>query len=255
MKRALLILLAVIAAQALSAQTAREILERSRNRVNATTTSTRSQMIITARDGSTTERLVDQYSSKKDGVERAVIVFQKPANVAGTRFLIVENAGREEDRWIFLPSLGKTRRIAATEGSGSFVGTDFSYDDISSLGRDLDKDTHRILREETVGGAACWVIESVSQDTTFQYSRILVWVDKGTAVMWKVEMYDRQDKLLKVLENGDVKDVQGFLTPGVSTMSNVQTKTSTRVVMQIIRYNDAIPEGVFTTRYLETGRP
>jgi outer membrane lipoprotein-sorting protein len=255
MKHLVTLFVALAAIPTLGAQTAQEIVQRSRDRVNAQTTSTRSQMIITAKDGSTTERLVDQYSAKKDGLDRAVIVFQRPANVAGTRFLIVENAGREEDRWIFLPSLGKTRRIAATEGGGSFVGTDFSYDDISSQGRDLSKDTHRILREEPFGGAACWVIESVSTDASFQYSRTVLWIDKSTAMIRRAEMYDRQNRLLKTLENGDVKDMQGIATPMSATMTNVQAKTSTRVAIQIIRYDDVIPEGVFTTRYLETGRP
>jgi outer membrane lipoprotein-sorting protein len=247
--------LVIAAVPTVGAQTAVEFLQRARDRVSATTTSTRSQMIITARDGSTTERLVDQYSAKKDDLDRVVIVFQRPASVAGTRFLVVENAGREEDRWIYLPSLGKTRRIAAAEGDGSFVGTDLSYDDISSLTRELDKDTHTILREETLAGVPCVVIQSVPKDGSFQYGRTLLWIDKATAMIWRAEMYDRQGRLLKVLENGDVKDVQGVLTPMTSTMTNVQAGTSTRVVMQIVRYNDVVPDGVFTTRYLETGRP
>ena len=148
------------------AQDAASIVEQSRNRIKADTVSTRSRMIITAKNGSVTERLMDQYT-KKDGRgnNRAIIVFQEPASVRGSRFLTIENPGRSNDQWIFLPSLGRVRRIAASEGSGSFMGTDFSYDDISSADRKADLDNHRFLREESFQGKACYVIESTPKDS------------------------------------------------------------------------------------------
>jgi hypothetical protein len=126
-------------------------------------------MVITAKDGSTTERGIDQYArDNANGLARAVIVFQSPATVRGIRFLTMDTPSGKSDQWIFLPALGKVRRIAASEGGGSFMGTDFSYDDMSAMDRDIALDTHTILREEALDGAVCYVIQSTPKDGDYQ---------------------------------------------------------------------------------------
>ncbi len=252
---AVLALLALGSAPPARAQSADEIVRRSRDRIDAETVSMRARMTITARDGGTTERLVDQYSKDSGQGTRTVIIFQKPASVAGTRFLTVENPGRDDDRWIYLPALGKVRRIAASEGSGSFVGTDFSYDDISSADRDVEEDAHVLLREEPIDGRPCWVIESTPRDSGYQYSKMVSWIEKATSIALRIEMFDKKGALAKTLEVGGVEPVQGRLTAKTMTMTSVQAKTSTIMQLEIIKYDDRIPDGVFTTRFLETGRP
>jgi outer membrane lipoprotein-sorting protein len=245
----------LVCAAAAGAQDAAAIVRASRDRIVADTTSTRSRMVIAAKDGSTTERVMDQYS--KDGPRggRTIIVFQRPAGVANTRFLTMENPGGSDDRWIFLPSLGKVRRIAASEGSGSFMGTDFSYDDISSADRDVNMDNHRLVREETYNGSPCYVIESSPKDSSYQYSRMMQWIDKSTSVIHKVELYDRRGTQVKLLEILELKDVQGRLSPMATKMSTLAAGTSTTIYVDLLKYNEPIPEGVFTPGYLETGRP
>jgi len=233
---------------------AEAIVRASRDRIRADTVSTRSRMVITAKDGSTTERLLDQYSSEAAAGKRTLIVFQKPASISGTRFLTIEKKGGDDDRWIFLPSLGKVRRIASSEGSGSFMGTDLSYDDISAANRDASLDTHVLLREETLEGKLCDVIESKPKNGTYQYGRIVSWIERDTGVARKIELYDRKGSLVKLLELLKLQDVQGRLTPMVTRMTTVASKTSTTITVDIIKYDDKIPEGVFTVDYLSTGR-
>jgi outer membrane lipoprotein-sorting protein len=243
------------AASMLKAQVAASIVEQSRNRIKADTVSTRSRMIITAKNGAVTERVMDQYSKKDaQGNARAVIVFQDPASVRGSRFLTVENSGREKDQWIFLPSLGKIRRIAASEGSGSFMGSDFSYDDISSTDRRTDQDNHKILRTEKFNGKDCYVIESASKDTSYQYSKMIQWIDVNSSVIYKIELYDRRGNQIKLLEITEYRGVQGRLAPYVTKMTALADGTSTSINVLNLKYDDPIPEGVFTTMFLETGR-
>jgi outer membrane lipoprotein-sorting protein len=244
----------VLGASSLCAQDAVSIVKAARDLAKADTTSTRSRMVITAKDGSTSERVIDQYSKDGPRGSRMIIVFQRPANVAGTRFLTMDNASGGEDRWIFLPSLGKVRRIAASEGGGNFMGTDFSYDDISSMDRDIERDTHSILREETLDGALCYVVQSVPKDTGYQYSKTITWIDKARSLIYRGEMYNRRGELAKVMEMSGYRDVQGRLTPMQTKVSTLASGTSTTIYMDIIKYDDPIPEGVFTTAYLETGR-
>ncbi|MDR2659581.1 MAG: outer membrane lipoprotein-sorting protein [Spirochaetaceae bacterium] len=239
----------------INAQDALSIVESARNRITSDTVSRRSRMVISAKNGSTTERLIDQYSKDDaSGNARMVIVFQRPANVAGTRFLTIDNPSGGSDRWIYLPSLGKIRRISASESGGSFMGTDFSYDDISTMDRDTALDDYSILREENLNGAACYVIQSIPKDNSYQYSKTITWIDKSNYFIYKSEMYDKRATLVKVMDISDYRDVQGRLTPMQMKVSTLAAGTSTTIYMDIIKYDDPIPDSVFTTTYLETGR-
>jgi outer membrane lipoprotein-sorting protein len=236
-------------------QDAAAIVSASRNRIEAATTSTRIRMVTTAKDGSTREQMLDQYSKDDaSGKSRTVIVFHRPPSVRGTRFLTLENAGRGNDQWIFLPSLGKVRRIASSEGSDSFMGTDFSFDDISSASRDAGLDTHALVREEAYNGNACYVIESRPKDASYQYSRMVQWIGKDTKINYKLELYNRRNVLVKTVEISDIRDVQGRPTAYTTKMTTIAGGTSTALLTDIIKYDDPVPESVFTTAYLETGK-
>jgi outer membrane lipoprotein-sorting protein len=254
MKKIASLTVLLMVAGCLNAQDAVTIMKSAKNRVQSDTVSSRSRMVITAKDGSTTERVIDQYSKDGPNGARTVIVFQRPANVAGTRFLTMDTASGGSDRWIYLPSLGRTRRIAASESGGSFMGTDFSYDDISSMDREMALDTHTLLREETLNGNSCYVIQSVPKDSSFQYSKTISWIDKASFLIYKTEMYNRRGELVKVMEMSALSDVQGRLSPMQTKVSTVGAGSSTTIYMEIMKYDDPIPEGVFTTAYLETGR-
>jgi len=255
MKRLMFFALLAGGVFALYAQDAESIIRSSRDRIKADTVSTRSRMVIRAKDGSTSERLIDQYSKDGPKGSRTVIVFQRPETVAGTRFLTMENSGSADDRWIFLPGTGKVRRLVASEGSGSFMGTDFSYDDISSTSRAVSLDTHTLLREENLSGSgACYVIQSTPKDGAYQYSKMILWITKDTNITMKIEMYDKKNTLVKVAEMSGLKDVQGRLTVMETKITTLAAGTSTTIFMDIVKYDDPIPEAVFTTAYLETGR-
>jgi hypothetical protein len=213
-------------------------------------------MVITAKNGDTTERVIDQYA-KDDakGRARAVIVFQSPATVKGTRFLTMDNDKGKSDQWIFLPGIGKVRRIASSESGGSFMGTDFSYDDMSLMSRDVGEDTHTILREEPLNGAACYVIQSVpKKPVDFQYTKTVSWIDKSSSRIYKIELYNKRGEIEKLMATSAYKNVQGRDTPTQTKVSTIAAGTSTTIYMDIIKYDDPIPESVFTTAYLETGR-
>jgi len=254
MKRFIFTALFLGTALLIYAQNADAIMTSAKNRVTSDTVSSRSRMVITAKDGSTTERVIDQYSKDGPNGSRTVIVFQRPANVAGSRFLTMDSAAGGTDQWIFLPSLGRVRRIAASESGGNFMGTDFSYDDISSMDRDISLDTHTLLREEALNGKNCHVIQSIPKDSSYQYSKSVTWVDKDSYLIYKAEMYNKRGEAVKIMEMSDFKEMQGRLTPMQTKISTIAAGTSTTIFMEIMKYDDPIPDGVFTPAYLETGR-
>jgi len=259
MKKISVLIVLLLGATLLYAQNAADIVHSSRNRIQSNTISSRSRMVITEKNGSTSERIIDQYS-KDDakGNGRTVIVFQSPNNVKGTRFLTMDTASGKSDQWIFLPELSKSRRIAASEGSGSFMGTDFSYDDISFVDRDSSLDSHKLLREETFNGNVCHVIESTpipEKNSSFPYSKTILWIDKEKLLNYKVELYNRRGELVKIMEMSNFEDVQGRLTPKQTKVSTAGKGTSTTIFMDKMKYDDPIPETVFSVKFLETGKP
>jgi outer membrane lipoprotein-sorting protein len=254
-KFVMFVLSAALCTGSVFAQDAAAIMQTAKDRIQSDTMSSRSRMVITAKNGGTTERVIDQYSKDaENGRARAVIVFQSPATVRGTRFLTMDNAAGKSDQWIFLPALGKVRRIASSESGGSFMGTDFSYDDMSLMDRDVEDETHTLLREETLDGMTCYVIQSVPKDSDFQYSKTLTWIDKSNYRTYKLELYNKRGGMEKMMEMSAYQDIQGRDTPTQTKVSTLAAGTSTTIYMDIIKYDDPIPEGVFTTAYLETGR-
>jgi len=233
-----------------------DIVRASRDRIKADTISTRSRMVIQDKNGSVTQRAFVQYSKDGPKGHRTVIVFQEPASVKDVRFLTMENPGNPDDRWIFLPSLGgEPNRIGPSDGSKSFQGTDCSNDDISSANRGADLDTHALLREEKLNDAVCYVIQSAPKDSAYQYAKMIQWIDKGTKVTLKVELYSKSGVLVKILEILKLEEIQGRLTIMSTRMNTLADKTSTTINTEIIKYNDPIPESVFTRGFLKTGRP
>jgi len=238
----------------LFAQNGEDIIRRVREREEDRTMQSRVQMVLTAKNGSTTERILDQYATRKGGVRRLVIIFHRPQSVANTRFLSIFQRGEAEQRWIFLPNLGNVRRIAASEGSSSFVGTDFTYEDLSD--REVERDTHVYKGEEEVDGQRTLVVESTPknpQDSS--YSRVVTYVLPDRWLPLKIELFDKQNRLFKRLTAGQIEQIQGVWTYRRAKMENLQSGTSTELFLQQVRYDAPIPESVFTTRFLETGRP
>ena len=245
---------ALCAVEPLFAQQAATIVRDSRNRIKVTTTQTRSRWVITKKNGSTTELRIKQFS-KDDatGLSRVVLEFEQPAKIAGTRFISMDTGKSGSNQWIYLPSLGKERRIAGSEGSKSFMETDFSYDDIASTDRNPDLDNHTILREENINGKACYVIESKPKDSSYQYSKMIQWIDKSNKVTQKIELYDKKGVHVKTLEILELKDIQGRLSATKTRMTTIGGG-STTINVEDLKYDVPISESVFSIAYLRTGK-
>jgi len=242
-------------AAGLFAITGEEVADNVYNRDTGDTMHSLVEMNLIESDGTTNSRTVENWTKEaEDETSKSVIVFHKPASVEGTRFLTVENKDRDDDQWIYLPGLGRVRRIAASEGDSSFMGTDFTYDDMQS--RDVDQDTHTLLREEQQAGRECYVVESAPKNPQdSQYSKRIQWVAKDIWIPVKVDFYDSSGDLLKTLTVSRIEKVQGFWTTIDTTMKNQQTGHATELNIKKLVYNEDLPDNLFTTNFLRTGRP
>jgi len=205
-------------------------------------------------------RNVGEYGRCKNNLTDITMVFMSPATVKGTRFLVKENEGKDDDKWIYLPSLKTTRRIAASDGEKPFVGTDFSYDDMSS--RKVEEDTHKLLKNSEDKGnfKDLYVVESIPKDPkSSQYSKRISWVTKDSWIPTYIELYDKKGSLLKVNEIKSIQKMPGsngrsYNIPTENIMTNVQKDHATIMKLGGIKVDQPLADRYFTTDFLNTGK-
>ena len=205
-------------------------------------------------------RNVGEYGRCKNNLTDITMVFMSPATVKGTRFLVKENEGKDDDKWIYLPSLKTTRRIAASDGEKPFVGTDFSYDDMSS--RKVEEDTHKLLKNSEDKGnfKDLYVVESIPKDPkSSQYSKRISWVTKDSWIPTYIELYDKKGSLLKVNEIKSIQKMPGsngrsYNIPTENIMTNVQKDHATIMKLGGTKVDQPLADRYFTTDFLNTGK-
>lgn len=213
-------------------------------------------MTLVEKNGDTSTRRLQTLMMDKDDSVMTITLFLEPARVKNTRFLTISNENRDDDQWIYLPALRKIKRIAAGEQNGSFMGSDFSYSDMSGSSADLDESTHTVLRSEKLDGYDCYVVESVpGEDSSSSYGKNITWVDKKTWLTVKVEFYSKdKSELQKVLASKDFVQTDGRWSAKTVTMETPGTEHKTILEFKQVKYGMKLDPGYFTTSFLETGR-
>lgn len=183
------------------------------------------------------------------GNQKYFIYFFQPADVKDMTFMVYKYPEKDDDRWLFVPAINMVRRIAAQDKASSFVGSDFTYEDVS--GRDIEDDTHAITKEEKIDGKESFVVKSTPKAEDVDYRYKLSWIDKKTFLPIKEEYYDRKDELYRVFTADDIKDVKGFPTVTKRTMKNLQSGHRTEVTYIKTDYNIGIEDRLFSERFLK----
>ena len=215
-------------------------------------------MVLINDKGQTRERKSTTFSAlQPNGIDSKLLVrFTKPADIQGTAFLQVEHIDGDDDQWIYLPALGKSRRLVANNKKDSFVGSDFSYGDLSLPQVDLFE--HHLLGTQSVEGQDCYLIESIPKNDTTKsdlgYSRKITWLRQDNFLETKVEYYDLSNRLLKTQLVSNHKLLEPATQRWVALhreMTNEQTGHRTVFNFDSVESGIPIADDLFTTRYLE----
>lgn len=183
------------------------------------------------------------------GEQKYFMYFFQPAEVKDMTFMVFKYPAKDDDRWLFVPALNMVRRIAMQDKQASFVGSDFTYEDVS--GRDLADDSHELIREETFNGKACFVIKSTPRAAgSANYGYRFSWIDKGNFLPLKEEYQDRAGAPTRVFTADEVREVRGFATITRRTMKNLQSGHRTEVSYLSQDYNVGLDAGLFSERFL-----
>ncbi|MBN2008009.1 outer membrane lipoprotein-sorting protein [candidate division KSB1 bacterium] len=198
-------------------------------------------------------REIKQFIKDFGDSEKKIMFFVSPADVRNTSFMnwSYDEEDKDDDQWIYLPALKKTKRISSDSKSDYFMGSDFTYDDLGD--RHPSDDTHKLLREETVDDEACYVVESIPKDEEYMYSRTVTWILKDKWIGLKKEFYDEDGELLKTLTVKKYEKISGYWTILHSEMLNVQKNHSTKMELTNLKIDSGISNDTFTERIMKRG--
>jgi hypothetical protein len=188
--------------------------------------------------------------------EKRLIRFLSPADVKGTGLLTVDYEKKTDDMWLYMPALRKTRRIVASEKAKSFMGSEFSYADITPP--QVEDFTHKLLKSEKVNGVDCWVIESIPKNEDIAeengFSKRISHIGKPDYITRRGVYYDLDEELHKEMTIHKVEEIDKVkhrFRPMHLEMNNKQNNRRSEMIMDKIQLRSDIPDDYFTTRYLE----
>ena len=237
-----------------SAQDGAEIMRRVKERPNGETRTMEVELKLINKRGSERVRKLKSYAKDVGNDVKSIMFFMHPGDVKGTGFLTWEydDPKKEDDKWLYLPAMKKVRRISSSSAKKDyFMGTDFTYDDMGS--RNVEEDTHKLLREETLEGHKCWVVESVPVGKGEIYSRKVLWIRQDALMPLRVEFYDRLNKLHRLLTVQSIKKIGNFWAFEKETMENVQTGHKTEISFSSQTFDSKLDDELFTVGRLERG--
>ena len=225
------------------------------------------RMKLYDRHGRARERLLSVVSLRGRGTpgagpaaadgDRLLLRFSYPNDIRGTGFLVWEHPAGDDERFLYLPSLGRVRRIAGSEAQESFVGSDFTYEDIG--GREFDEYTYAIVDENASwtapsGGAPkpAWRLESRRKESS-PFPRVVSLVLKDSFVVVEADIYNRRNEKQKVYTVRRLEQLEGVWTVMEADITNAIEKTRTELVIEKMDYNVGLKEADFGRRELERG--
>lgn len=197
------------------------------------------------RGGESTRQMRFKVLEVPDDGDKSLFVFDQPRDVKGTALLTHGHINAPDDQWLYLPALQKVKRISASERSGSFMGSEFAYEDMRA--GEVAEYTYKYLREEPCGELTCTVIEQYPLDEKSGYSKKVIWQDTEELRSWKMELYDRKDSHLKTLTFAKYKQyLEKYWRAEEQTMENHLTGASTVLKWTEFEFGKDLDESEFT---------
>ena len=199
------------------------------------------------------ERIRDMTMLRKnwetEGEQRYFMHFSKPNDVRNMSFMVWKYMDKGDDRWIYVPAIKMVRRIAAKDERSSFVGSDFTYEDVS--GRDPNVDEHTLVREEAIDGRDAYVIKSIPKEAkSAGHAERLSWIDKETFLPLKEEYKDKNGAVVRTFTAEEIQNIGGIPTVVKRVMSNEKNGHRTEVAFMDVAYSQDLPDDLFTERSL-----
>ena len=245
---------------ALSAPDARQIMQQVNDRDDGDNSSADLTMTLIDKHGNKRQRRIRSFNKDKGKDRQRIMFFLEPADVKDTGFLTYDYdlPEQDDDQWLYLPALKKSKRIASSDKSGAFMGSDFNYSDMTR--RNLDAYDFRLLKEEEVRGRKAWLIEALPKSRQEMeesgYKKSLVFVDQESFVVVRAVHWTLDGDRLKYQDVPGLEKIDGVWTITHMTMTTKKAKSTlhqTELDFHNTRYNQDLAEEMFSVRRLEKG--
>ena len=208
------------------------------------------EMILINASGQKSVRDMEMKTLEGENGDKSISTFLSPADVKGTKTLTHEHIDRDDDQWLYLPALKRVKRIASRNKSGSFMGSEFSYEDIGN--QNYQKYTYEgEAKEVELNGVKCYKVSRVPTDKNSGYTKQIIWVDTTNFLIQQVEYYDRKKELLKTATFSDYKQIDGIWRVGKIEMRNHQNDKSTILIWKEEKIKAGLSDKEFNKRTLK----
>ena len=193
------------------------------------------KMVIKNSKNEQRDRFFRSWKKYYDGnTSRGLIKFFRPATVKGMALLSHSHDAKNTDQWLYFPAFKSVKTLNSTERHDSFMGSDFTYSDIS--GRQIDEDTHTLIKKTD----SRYFIESIPNRDDAYYSKIRYIIDRNRMVVLKAIFYDLNNKKLKELENKSFQPFKDIYIAVDMVMKNQQTRGLTQLTVETLKVGDPI---------------
>ena len=182
--------------------------------------------------------------------DKSLMEFLKPADVKGTKFLSYEHVNKDDDQWLYLPALKRVKRISSKKKSGAFMGSEFSYEDLSAFNVNkyqYDGDA----REDTLKEKEVYIVNAVPVSKNSGYTKLISYVDKESFLIQKIEYFDRKKQLLKTAYFSAYKKYGDVNRIGEIQMKNIQNDKTTILIWSDESIKTGLKDKDFHKRYLK----
>jgi len=190
-----------------------------------------------------------RLDEEEGGSQKYYTYFKKPSDVSRLTFMVHKSPDANDKRWIYVPAVDLVKPISADDKNSSFVGSDFTYEDVS--GRHWSEDTHTLLEESELDGQAVYVIESVPREKYKGFARKVSYIDKVSMLPLREEYFGKKEKMTRLFLAEKIEEVDGIKTVTVRSMEDLKKKSKTTVEFASIKYNVGVSADIFTERYLK----
>jgi outer membrane lipoprotein-sorting protein len=248
---ALLLTLLLPAASLAGEEEARKLLVESESRHRSETLEYGGELTVYTKEGKTRAKGWKSYREGYAGDAKVLVRFTSPPEVKGVSFLSLSRVGKNADQWLYLPSMKRERRIASQDRDASFVGTDFSYEDME----EFDHRRYEVdLKGETVlEGVPCYLIEAIpsGKDQKSVYAKRMLYLRKDILYLARVDLYKEGDKEpSKLFLISDIAQVGAHYMGRKLEMSDLKKGSRTTVILKDIVFDKPQPQDRFTLKNL-----
>lgn len=216
------------------------------------------KMVIQDKQGRKRERELNMLRKDVgdgDGDQKYFVYFQAPADVRKMIFMVHKHAepGKEDDRWLYMPSLDLVKRIAGGDKRTSFAGSDFLYEDIS--GRNVEADVHELIQTTN----QYYVVKNTPRNPDdVEFGHYDAYLDKTTFLPMKMEYFRKDGRPYRVIRTTKIEEIESeengnrvaYPTVVESIAEDIESGSKTVMTFSNIQYNFGIKDSIFSERYL-----